>query len=429
MGPVSFPMSTLDHDIADPSLSPVGESRIEWADGQMPVLRSIRERFAKDKPLKGLRVGACLHVTAETANLMRALVAGGAEVALCAANPYSTQDNVAAALVANHSVAVFAHHGESVADYAQHLGRVLDTGPVITLDDGADLVTVLHSRDSDAAGRLLGGTEETTTGIVSLRAMEAAGALLCPVIAVNEAGTERAFNDRYGTGQSALDGILRATNILLAGRVLVVLGYGWTGKGIALRAAGAGATVIVCEVDSMRALEARMDGFEVLPALSAAARGDVFITVTGSVGVLGEAHFKLMKDGAVLANAGHFDVEIDIAALRKAAGTALEARPLVEQYSLGGNKLNLIAGGRVVNLAAAEGHPASVMDMSFATQALTAARLAGGDRLAPGVQPVPSEIDEEVAGLKLASMGVEIDSLTEDQRVYRHSWRPDASAQ
>ncbi|MEI7889981.1 MAG: adenosylhomocysteinase, partial [Actinomycetes bacterium] len=242
-------MSSLEHDIADPSLSSVGEARIEWADGQMPVLRSIRERFAQDKPLKGLRVGACLHVTAETANLMRTLVAGGADVALCAANPYSTQDNVAAALVANHSVAVFAHHGESVDDYAQHLGRVLDTGPAITLDDGADLVTVLHSRDPDAAARLLGGTEETTTGIVSLRAMDAAGALLCPVIAVNEAGTERAFNDRYGTGQSALDGILRATNILLAGRVLVVLGYGWTGKGIALRAAGAGATVIVSEVD------------------------------------------------------------------------------------------------------------------------------------------------------------------------------------
>ncbi|CAB4861875.1 MAG: adenosylhomocysteinase [Actinobacteria bacterium] len=422
-------MSSLEHDIADPSLSSVGEARIEWADGQMPVLQSIRERFAKDQPLKGLRLGACLHVTAETANLMRTLVAGGADVALCAANPYSTQDNVAAALVANHSVAVFAHHGESVDDYAQHLGRVLDTGPAITLDDGADLVTVLHSRDPDAAARLLGGTEETTTGIVSLRAMDAAGALRCPVIAVNEAGTERAFNDRYGTGQSALDGILRATNILLAGRVLVVLGYGWTGKGIALRAAGAGATVIVCEVDPMRALEARMDGFEVLPALAAAGRGDVFITVTGSVGVLSKEHFELMKDGAVLANAGHFDVEIDIAALRSAGGTPLEARPLVEQYSLGANKLNLIAGGRVVNLAAAEGHPASVMDMSFATQALTAARLASGARLAPGVQPVPTEIDEEVAGLKLASMGVEIDSLTDDQRVYRHSWRPDASAQ
>ena len=419
-------MTKNTSDISDASLAAAGEARIEWADGQMPVLRSIRERFAADRPFDGLAVGACLHVTAETANLMRALVAGGATVSLCAANPYSTQDDVAAALVANHGVSVRAQHGESVERYAEHLSNVLDAGPNITLDDGADLVTVLHARNPSAAEALLGGTEETTTGLLSLRAMEAAGDLKCPIVAVNESRTERAFNDRYGTGQSALDGILRATNILLAGRTVVVLGYGWTGKGIALRAAGLGGTVIVCEVDPMRALEARMDGFEVLPALQAAAKGDLFITVTGSVGVLGAEHFAQMKDGALLANAGHFDVEIDIAALSASAALTSEVRPLVKQYDVDGKRLNLIAGGRVVNLAAAEGHPAAVMDMSFATQALSAARLAADGRLAVGVHAVPADVDAQVAQLKLRSMNVEIDSLNDDQRAYRHSWRPDA---
>ena len=411
-------------EVADTSLAGAGEDRIRWADGQMPVLRSIRERFGQERPLEGVVVGACLHVTSETANLVRTLAAGGADVALCASNPFATQDDVAAAL-AESGGEVHAVHGEDADAWAARVAAVVARAPRVTLDDGADLLTALHGARPDLLDGMLGGTEETTTGLVRLRALEAAGRLACPVIAVNEALTERVFNDRFGTGQSALDGIVRATNLLLAGRTVVVLGYGWTGKGIALRAQGLGASVIVCEVDPMRALEARMDGFEVLPALAAAERGDVFVTVTGGRDVLRGEHFERMKDGAILANAGHFDVEIDLEALRSLAVEAREARPLVQQYVLpGGRRLNLLAGGRVVNLAAAEGHPAAVMDISFALQALAAellVRRAG--ELAPGVHPVPERIDREVAALKLASLGVEIDTLSPEQERYLRGWQ------
>jgi adenosylhomocysteinase len=409
--------------VADPSLAPEGRLRIAWADRQMPVLRSVRERLAAERPLDGLRVALCLHVTAETANLVRALAAGGARVALCAANPLSTQDDAAAAL-ADEGVEVHAARGEDADAYAAHIATLAAQRPHITLDDGADLVSVLHAAHPEHVGDLLGAAEETTTGLVRLRALEAAGGLRCPVVAVNEARTERAFNDRYGTGQSTLDGILRATNLLLAGRTLVVLGYGWTGRGVAERARGAGAQVIVCEVDPLRALEARMEGFDVLPALTAAERGDVFITVTGSRDVLRREHFERMKDGAVLANAGHFDVEIDLDGLRSLAREEpREVLPLVEEYDLGDRRLHLLAHGRVVNLAAAEGHPASVMDVSFALQALAVEYLVRrGSELAPGVRAVPPDLDDEVARLKLDALGVRIDQLTEGQRRYLTSW-------
>jgi adenosylhomocysteinase len=394
-----------------------------WADAQMPVLRSVRERLARERPLAGIAVGACLHVTAETANLVRALLAGGARVALCAANPLSTQDDVAAALAGLEGAEVRAARGEGPEAYAAHVHALVDGAPRVTLDDGADLVTALHERRPDLLGDVLGATEETTTGLLRLRALQAEGRLGCAVLAVNEARTERAFNDRYGTGQSTLDGILRTTNLLLAGRTVVVLGYGWTGRGVAERARGAGASVVVCEVDPLAALEARMQGFEVLPSLEAAERGDVLITVTGARNVLGAEHFARMKDGAVLANAGHFDVEIDLAALRAAAVAApREVRPLVEQFDLGGRVVNLLAGGRVVNLAAAEGHPAAVMDMSFAAQALCVEHLVRGERLSAGVHAVPDAIDREVARLKLASLGVRIDVLTAEQASYLESW-------
>jgi adenosylhomocysteinase len=372
----------------------------------MPVLRSLRERFTQQRPLEGIRISACLHVTAETANLMRALVAGGADVALCAANPLSTQDDVAAALAADHDVAVFAAYGEDLDAYAANVREVVSREPQVTLDDGADLIAVLHARDTLPEG-FLGGTEETTTGLVRLRAMD----LRCPVIAVNEAQAERLFNDHFGTGQSTLDGILRATNVLLAGKTVVVLGYGVTGRGVAMRSKGAGAQVVVCEVDPVRALEARMEGFEVMPAVEAAARGDLFITVTGAERVLGREHFEAMKDGAILANAGHFDVEIAIGELEELAESHREVLPLVEQYELPGERrLNLLAQGRVVNLAAGRGHPAEVMDMSFALQALAVEDLvARGAELAPGVHPVPVEVDREVARLKLSALGVAID--------------------
>jgi adenosylhomocysteinase len=405
-------------EVADTALADAGEARIEWADGQMPVLRSIRERFASERPLDGLVVGACLHITSETANLVRTLAAGGADVVLCASNPFATQDDVAAAVAADGGE-VHAIRGDDAEAWAARVAAVVARAPRITLDDGADLLTAIHLARPDLLESLIGGTEETTTGLVRLRALHAEGKLACPVIAVNEAVTER-FNDRFGTGQSALDGILRTTNLLLAGRTLVVLGYGWTGKGVALRAHGLGASVIVCEVDPLRALEARMDGFEVLPALDAAERGDVFVTVTGGHGVLRGEHFARMKDGAVLANAGHFDVEIDVGAL---GGDVREVRPLVQQYVVDGKRLNLLAGGRVVNLMAAEGHPAAVMDISFALQALAAEDLAKrGGELAPGVHPVPDEIDREVAALKLASLGVRIDTLSEEQERYRRGW-------
>jgi adenosylhomocysteinase len=408
-------------NVADSTLADAGNARIEWASGQMPVLASIGERFAAERPLDGLVVGACLHVTSETAVLVRTLAAGGADVALCASNPFATQDDVAAALAADGGE-VHAIRGEDAEAWAARVAAVVARAPRITLDDGADLLTALHLARPDLLEGMLGGTEETTTGLVRVRALQAEGRLACPVFAVNEAITER-FNDRFGTGQSAIDGILRTTNLLLAGRTLVVFGYGWTGKGVALRADGLGASVIVCEVDPLRALEARMDGFEVLTALAAAERGDVFITVTGGRDVLRAEHFGRMKDGAVLANAGHFDVEIDLEALRAGADSAREVRPLVEQYVYGDRRLNLLAGGRVVNLAAAEGHPAGVMDISFALQALAAETLARrAGELEPGVHAVPEAVDREVAALKLASLGVRIDTLSEEQERYRRGW-------
>jgi adenosylhomocysteinase len=389
----------------------------------MPVLRSIRERFERERPLAGIRVAACLHVTAETANLVRTLTSGGCAAALCAANPLSTQDDVAAALAADGHVEVRARRGEDLDTYAAHVAALADGRPHVTLDDGADLLSVLHARGGEALDGLRGGTEETTTGLLRLRRLEAEGRLACPVLAVNEARAERAFNDRHGTGQSALDGILRATNLLLAGQTLVVLGYGQTGRGIAQRARGAGAAVIVCEVDALAALEARMDGYEVMPATAAAERGDLFVTVTGSRSVLRREHFERMKDGAVLANAGHFDVEIDLDDLRALASSVREVRPLVDRYDLGDRALYLLARGRVVNLAAAEGHPAAVMDVSFALQALCVEELVlRGQALEPGVRAVPRAIDDEVARLRLDALGVSIDSVTEAQRRYLDSW-------
>ena len=411
--------ASLRSEILDAALAPGGRARVEWAAGQMPVLGSISDRFAATRPLDGARVAACLHVTAETANLMQTLVAGGAEAALCSANPLTVQDEVAAALV-DAGIPVQATRGEDAEMYAKHVGALAEWGPDITLDDGADLLMLLHRWERAVRG----GAEETRTGLLRLRRLEAEGRLSCPVIAVNESRTERTFNDRYGTGQSALDGILRATNLLLAGRTLVLLGYGATGKGIAQRTRGAGAHVIVCEVDPLRALEARMDGIEVMPALEAAERGDIFVTVTGSRGALRREHFERMKDGAVLANAGHFDVEIDLEALRELARDGVrQVLPLVEQYDLGDRRLNLLAQGRVVNLAAGEGHPAGVMDMSFANLALAVEHLVlNGDALEHRVLDVPKEIDEEIARLKLESLGVRIDELTPDQQDYLSSW-------
>jgi adenosylhomocysteinase len=423
--------ATVAHDVADLALAPDGELRIDWAAGQMPVLAQIRSRFAAERPLDGIRVAACLHVTAETANLVRTLSAGGATVALCSANPLSTQDDVAAALVLGEGVEVRARRGEDVDTYVQHVLALLDTrshppgGPQITLDDGADLLITAHARGGEVLDGLIGGTEETTTGLVRLRRLQDEGTLRCPVLAVNEARTERALNDRHGTGQSALDGIVRASNVLLAGNTVVVIGYGWAGLGVAERARGAGAAVIVCEVDPLRALEARMAGYEVMPALQAAERGDVFITVTGSRRVLRREHFERMKDGALLANAGHFDVELDLAELGElATGGHRAVRPLVEEYRLGdGRRINLLAHGRVVNLAAAEGHPAAVMDVSFALQALGVELLvARRGELGAGVHPVPAAVDHEVGRLKLAALGVEIDEPTAEQQDYRQSW-------
>jgi len=382
----------------------------------MPVLRSIRERFARERPLEGVSVGACLHVTSETACLVRCLQAGGASVALCASNPFAVQRDVAEAL--SSEAAVFAGGPD---EWTSDVAAVVSRAPRITLDDGADLLSALHVARPDALGDMLGGTEETTTGLVRLRALEAEGRLRVPVLAVNESRAERAFNDRFGTGQSVLDGIVRATNVLLAGLTVVVLGYGATGRGVALRAHGLGASVIVCEVDPLRALEARMEGFAVMPSLEAAERGDVFITLTGVRDVLRAEHFARMKDGAVLANAGHFDVEISLEDLRAGASDVREILPLVERYEVDGRALHLLAGGRVVNLAAAAGHPAAVMDVSFALQALAAEALAGGG-WEPGVHAVPEAIEREVAGLKLAALDVEIDTLTSEQREYLSSW-------
>jgi adenosylhomocysteinase len=413
-----------NHDVADLSLADAGQARIEWADAQMPVLRQIRERFERERPLEGVTLGACLHVTTETANLVRTLIAGGADVGLCASNPLSTQDDTAAALVDRYGAEVFAIHGEDTDTYYAHIESVADKGPQITMDDGADVISVIHGKRTDLIEGLMGGTEETTTGVIRLKALEAQGKLAFPIIAVNEAQTKHFFDNRYGTGQSTLDGILRATNVLLAGRVFVVFGYGWCGKGVAMRASGAGAQVIVCEVNAVRALEAKMDGFEVMPGVEAARKGDVFVSVTGGRDALAGPHFEVMKDGAIIANAGHFDVEINLGELRERAKSSREVRPNVEQYTMpDGRKINLLAEGRLVNLAAAEGHPAAVMDMSFANQALAAEHLVTHHAsLENKVYVVPEPIDQEIARLKLASMGVEIDELTGIQSQYLNSW-------
>ncbi|MGH2866005.1 MAG: adenosylhomocysteinase [Solirubrobacteraceae bacterium] len=413
------------HDVADLALAGDGEARIGWAAGQMPVLAMIRERFRTERPLAGVRIAACLHVTAETASLIRTLSAGGAEVALCSANPLSTQDDVAAALVMADGVEVRAVRGEGLDTYVEHVLALLQTLPQVTLDDGADLLVTAHAQGGELVEGLIGGTEETTTGLVRLRRLEAEGKLRCPVLAVNEARTERALNDRHGTGQSALDGIIRASGVLLAGNTVVVIGYGWAGLGIAERARGAGAAVIVCEVDPLRALEARMAGYEVMPSLQAAERGDVFVTVTGSRRVLRGEHFAVMKDGAILANAGHFDVELDLEELaEQATGGIREVKRLVQEYTLADRRrLNLLANGRVVNLAAAEGHPAAVMDVSFALQALSVEDLVSRrDEFGPGVHPVAAGIDREVGRLKLEALGVRIDAPTAEQEHYRESW-------
>ena len=409
--------------IADAALAPEGAARLEWAEGLMPVLGLIRERFASEQPLAGVRVAACLHVTAETGSLARTLVAGGAQLELCSANPLTIQDDVAAALATEAGVTVHARRDENLDAYAEHVEALVGAQPQITLDDGADLLSFMHARGGEPLETVIGGTEETATGLLRLRRVEAQGELRCPVLAVNEARAERTLNDRYGTGQSALDGILRAANLLLAGHTLVLFGYGYAGRGIAQRARGAGAAVVVCEVDPLRALEARMEGFEVMTSLAAAQRGDLFITVTGSRAVLRAEHFKRMKDGAVLANAGHFDVEIDLDELRAVAGEPRPVLPLVDQYEIEGRKINLLARGRVVNLAAGEGHPAAVMDVSFALQALAIEHLVRhGSELEPRVLDVPHAIDDEVARLKLAALGVTIDALTDEQIGYRQSW-------
>jgi adenosylhomocysteinase len=416
--------TTRRFDVKDVALAPEGLSRIEWADRQMPVLAAIRERFASEQPLSGYRISACLHVTSETANLMRTLKDGGADVVLCASNPLSTQDDVAAALVEHYDISVFAIKGEDNDTYYRHIEAAVDHKPQLTMDDGADVIGVLHSHRREQLGDILGGTEETTTGVIRLRALERDGALGFPVIAVNDANTKHLFDNRYGTGQSTIDGIIRATNILLAGRKFVVCGYGWCGRGVALRAKGMGAHVIVTEVDPLRALEAAMDGYEVLPMERAAEVGDLFVTATGDKSVITREHMLLMKDGAVLANTGHFNVEIEIPALRALAVETRTMRQFVDEFRLeDGRRLYLIADGRLVNLSAAEGHPAQVMDMSFANQALSAEFVvANAASLERRVYSVPEEIDKEIARLKLETMGVAIDELTEEQAKYLASW-------
>ncbi len=424
----------MNYDIKDVTLAEKGELRIEWAGQSMPVLNLIRERFDKEKPLQGLILAACLHITTETAGLARALKAGGAKVLLCASNPLSTQDDVAAALVKNYEIPVFAIKGEDNKTYYEHINAVLDQNPTITMDDGADLVSTIHAERTNLIESIMGGTEETTTGIIRLRSMAEKGVLKFPLIAVNDADTKHFFDNRYGTGQSTIDGIIRATNRLLAGSVFVVCGYGWCGRGVAMRARGMGANVIVTEVDPLRALEAAMDGFRVVPIAEAAPLGDIFCTVTGDIHVIRTEHFIEMKDGAIICNSGHFNVELEIArcndqggivgGLEKIAVSKRRMRDYIEEYSLpNGKKINLLGEGRLINLAAAEGHPSSVMDMSFANQALSAEYIAkNSKRLKPDVYPVPKEIDREIARLKLKSMGIAIDTLTEEQEKYLASW-------
>ena len=413
------------HDVTDLDLTDEGVRRIEWAEREMPVLRLIRERFERDRPLAGLRIAACLHVTTETANLMRTLKAGGAEVMLAASNPLSTKDDVAAALVVKYGIATFARRGEDRDTYYAHLNAVADAHPHITMDDGCDLVSLLHSERPTQIKEVLAGTEETTTGVIRLKAMAADKALGFPVVAVNEAQTKHLFDNRYGTGQSTVDGILRATNILIAGRKVVIAGYGWVGKGIASRMDGHGAHVAIVEVDPIRALEALMDGFAVMSHADAARWGELFVTATGNLNVFRREHFEAMRDGAIMANSGHFDAELDLAALRALAeGHVRDVRENVQEFDLGGKKLNLIAEGRLVNLAAAEGHPAAVMDMSFANQALCAEYVAQHHgELAPMVYVVPEAIDAEVARLKLAALGIELEPMTAEQSDYVSSWQ------
>ncbi len=416
---------TKEFDVKNVDLAGGGRHRIDWAEQEMPVLRQIHERFKKEQPLKGIRVSACLHVTSETANLMRTLQVGGAEVVLCASNPLSTQDDVAASLVTHDEIPVYAIKGEDNDTYYEHITAALDHNPHMTMDDGADLVSTIHKDRNELMKEILGGTEETTTGVIRLRAMAADGALKFPVIAVNDAMTKHLFDNRYGTGQSTLDGIMRATNVLLAGKNFVVAGYGWCGKGLARRAAGLGANVIVTEVEALPALEAVMDGFRVMPMAEAASIGDFFCTVTGDKHVLDRHHFEAMKDGAIVANSGHFNVEINIPALNELAdGNMRKVREFVDQYTLSdGRRINLLAEGRLINLSAAEGHPASVMDMSFANQVLSAEfMLKHRSSLGNEVHAVPEDVDREIALIKLAALGVDIDTLTDEQDAYLNSW-------
>lgn len=415
----------IAHDVKDIELATGGRYRIEWAGQEMPVLKQIRERFEKEKPLAGIRISACLHVTTETANLVQALQAGGADVVLTASNPLSTQDDVAASLVAHNEIPVYAIKGEDGETYYKHIHAALDHKPHITMDDGADLVGTVHKGRREALAEIIGGTEETTTGIIRLRAMANDGALEFPVLAVNDSSTKHLFDNRYGTGQSTLDGIIRATNILLAGRVLVVAGYGWCSRGIAMRAAGLGANVIVTEVNPLRALEAVMDGYRVMPMAEAAEIGEIFVTATGDINVIDRRHFAVMKDGAIVCNSGHFNVEINLQGLAEMAdGKPNPVRPFVEEYRLGGRSIYVLGEGRLINLAAAEGHPASVMDMSFANQALAAEYMLvhRADLLAQ-VYTLPADVDMEIARLKLAAMGVDIDRLTAQQETYLNQWR------
>jgi len=415
----------MGYDVRDPSMASQGRERIEWAAGEMPVLGLIRERFDKERPLEGVRVGACLHVTTETANLMETLAAGGADVSLCASNPLSTQDDVAAALAEQSGIGTFAIKGEDTDTFFRHIGAVLDRRPQITMDDGADMVSVLHRERPDQIADVLGGTEETTTGVIRLRAMAAEGALKYPIVSVNDADTKHLFDNRFGTGQSTIDAIMRATNRLLAGKTFVVCGYGMCGRGVASRARGMGAHVVVTEVEPTMALEAVMEGYRVMPLAEAARVGDVFVTVTGDKSVIRGEHMERMKDGAILANSGHFDVEIDKPALAALAVATRRIREFVDEYTMvDGRRLNLLGEGRLVNLAAAEGHPAAVMDMSFANQSLAVEWVVqNAASLEPRVYEVPRDIDLEVARLKLHAMGVEIDTLTPEQEEYLHSWQ------
>ena len=416
----------MDHyDVKNLDLAEGGRRRIEWAEREMTVLRSIQERFKRERPFEGIRMSACLHVTTETANLMRALQAGGADVVLTASNPLSTQDDVAACLVSHFEIPVFAIKGEDNATYYKHLAAALDHRPHLTMDDGADLVSTLHKDRRDQLSEIIGGTEETTTGVIRLRAMAADGELKFPVIAVNDAMTKHFFDNRYGTGQSTIDGIIRATNILLAGKTFVIGGYGWCARGLAMRARGMGSNVIVTEIDPLKALEAVMDGFRVMPMAEAAPIGEIFVTLTGDINVVDKQHFEVMKDGAIVANSGHFNVEINIPALEEMAVDKRHVRPFVEAYTLpDGRNIHILGEGRLINLAAAEGHPASVMDMSFANQALSAEYMVkNADTLEDKVYGVPLDIDNEIARLKLESMGVEIDVLTAEQIKYLNSWQ------